>query len=386
MLDYVNTNDSGNYVFGGRETTLPPALDVNSILDGTPGKAGLIQYVAERRQADSGSNGLGRLALTSDLSGTTISLSEEASGLPFGFKLASVSSTLSSVSSSGPSGTPNTVTLAFSGQPAADQAVTVTVGLPDGTSTDLTLKAATVSGTGAFVIGVDAVATAENFKNALSAALKTTTSTQLANASTIKASQDFFAGSTTSPPKRVALGPDGTAATASSYITDATANAANTVTWYQGTDAKASGDPRLDRVARISAGVTVGLGVRANESGIANSLAAVAASVVAGYSTSDEKLAQAQFADVRERSLKALSTANGQAQDIVIGLASSQTAIKSIDAERTATQSVIQTTLSSIEDASPEKTAAAITALETQLQATYQVTSKLLKLSLADYL
>ncbi len=60
----LNTEVDGRYLFGGRVTQQAPALPASEILDGAGGRAGFKQIVSERRQADFGADGLGRLVLT----------------------------------------------------------------------------------------------------------------------------------------------------------------------------------------------------------------------------------------------------------------------------------------------------------------------------------
>ena len=388
MLNYLNTQDGEAYLFGGRAGGAPPVLDVATILDGSPteGKDGLSTYIAERQSADLGANGLGRLNLTLPPGGTTVSLTEEAANLPFGMTLKSVSSSLTNANAVLSTTSPKSLDVTFSGLPSSGTTLTVTLNLPDGTTTDVSLTAGATAGTNQFAIGADAATTAANFQSALSATLKTTASTALSNASAIKASKDFFAGSLTSPPQRVAIASGGSAATATGFVTDPLYNAAHTVIWYQGTDAKASGDPRLDHVVQAAPGVTIGLGMRGNEPGFADTLAAIAAAAVTKFSTSDETLAQSQYNDMLQRAKTGISVGKTELQTVVASLAVSQAQIKDIKNQNSAAKTLYTTLISSLEDASPEQTAAQVTQLQTQLQIAYQVTAKLMKMTLADYL
>ncbi len=384
MLSYMNVQDGDAYLFGGSNLGSAPALDVSTILDGSvsTGKVGLEGYVLERQTADLGTNSLGRLLVTLPTGGTTVTLAEEAANLPFGMTISSVSSTLSNATSTLSGTSPKTVDVAFSGLPATGGVFTVTLNLPDGTSKDVTLTADSAADTNKFAVGADAATTATNFKNALVTSLQSMASTALSGASAVKAAKDFFAGSLTSPPKRVA----GSPATATAFVTDNAQNAASTVVWYQGTGVDAAGDPRLDRVAQIGSGTTVGLGVRGNETGFVNTLSAVAVAAVAKFSTTDQTLAQNQFNDLIKRARDGVTLGKSGLQAAQVSIASSQTQIKSVKEQNIATKNVINTVISSIEDASPEQTAAELSSLQTQIQVAYQVTAKLLKLSLADYL
>ena len=306
--------------------------------------------------------------------------------MPFGMTLKSASSTLDNVSVTLSSTAPKSLDVAFSGVPTAGTVFTVTLNLPDGTTTDISLTAGATADKNQFAIGADGATTAANFETALTTSLTSTASNTLANVSALKASKDFFSGSLTSPPQRVAIASGGSAATATGFVTDPIANAANTVIWYQGTDVKAAGDPRLDHVIQAAPGVTIGAGVRGNEAGFADTLAAVAAAAVTKFSKSDETLAQGQFSDLIHRSKANLATGKMGLQSIETSLSSSQIRLKDATDQNTASKAILGSLISNIEDASPEQTAAKLTQLQTQLQVAYQVTAKVMKMSLADYL
>ena len=51
LVDYLNTELNGTYLFGGKQSGSAPVLDANLILDGGGGKAGLAQYITERQAA-----------------------------------------------------------------------------------------------------------------------------------------------------------------------------------------------------------------------------------------------------------------------------------------------------------------------------------------------
>lgn len=59
----LNTEIDGRHLFAGRETEDNPIVNPTEILNGTGGRAGFTQISAERRQADLGADGRGRLVL-----------------------------------------------------------------------------------------------------------------------------------------------------------------------------------------------------------------------------------------------------------------------------------------------------------------------------------
>ena len=102
MLSALNTQGGNGYLFSGTATDQPAVDTADHILNGNGAAAGLRQVVAERQQADLGSNGLGRLVIP-PAAGATVSVSEDAAGSPFGLKLTAVDSTLTNGVVTGPS-------------------------------------------------------------------------------------------------------------------------------------------------------------------------------------------------------------------------------------------------------------------------------------------
>ena len=83
-----------------------------------------------------------------------------------------------------------------------------------------------------FEIGATLADTVTNLRAAILSNLSTRTQTTLAAASSVVASESFFAAGPNTPPQRVDFTPPATAATATSLRDDA----ADTVTWYIGDD------------------------------------------------------------------------------------------------------------------------------------------------------
>ena len=103
-LGLLNTQAGDHYLFSGRATDKPAVETYDHIMNGNGAQAGLKQIISERKQADLGTSGLGRLTVTSPTA-TSVSVAEDAVS-PFGFKLASISSALTNATVSGPTGTP----------------------------------------------------------------------------------------------------------------------------------------------------------------------------------------------------------------------------------------------------------------------------------------
>ena len=72
--------------------------------------------------------------------------------------------------------------------------------------------------------------------------------------------------------------------------------------------------------------------------------------------------------------------------EIITELGSAQSTLSNAKARHQSTKDYLTTTLAGVENVTTEEVATQILALQTQLQASYQVTSMLSKLSLTNYL
>ena len=373
-ISQLNTDIDGQYLFSGRATTTVPVLPLNTILNGAGGAAGLSTLIDERRQADRG-DGMGRLSL--GVAGTSVSLGEEAAGLPFGFKLSAASTTSGAITTSGPAGSPAAISFGITGPVQASETLAVDLTLPDGSRERLTLtaQAGPAIGAGSFAIGADAAATAANIGAALGTLVRERADTALAAASSMVAADDFFAGSASTPPRRIAGPP---LATATGF---AAAGSRPTVAWYQGDD-DAAVSARGSQLATIDRGVTLGTGARANEGALRKVLAglAVVAAEPAGGSV-------ARFQALTWRSAGALAPDSDPAvSTMTTELSTAHSAMSAAETRHASRSAMLQGALGDIEQPSIEELSASILALQTRLQASYQVTASLSKLSLANYL
>src|SRR5262249_4462094 len=147
-----------------------PAVETSAhILDGDGARAGLKRVIAERKLADLGADGLGRLTLASPTA-TSVSVAEDAVS-PFGLKLSAVSSNLSGATVTGP---PATASVDRGrATRSAGAPLRLSFGPPGGTQEAAPRPATTASppGDNQFTIGANSAATAANLKAALTQAL-----------------------------------------------------------------------------------------------------------------------------------------------------------------------------------------------------------------------
>jgi hypothetical protein len=163
-------------------------------MNGTGTQAGLKQVMAERLQADVGTNGMGRLVV-SQPTPSSVQVGEDVAGSPFGLKLNSVSSSLTGATVTGPTGSPAAISIALGAtNPNPGDQVNFTFNMPDGTTQTVELTATTTNPppTGSFTIGSTPTATAANLNTALTSSIQTIANTTLVAASAVEAGDNFF--------------------------------------------------------------------------------------------------------------------------------------------------------------------------------------------------
>jgi flagellin-like hook-associated protein FlgL len=379
LLGLLNTRAGDRYLFSGRSPEQPAVETLDHIMNGDGGRAGLKQIIAERKQADLGADGLGRLVITAPTA-TSVRLAEDAVS-PFGLKLAGVNSNLTgaTVTASGP---PRAYALDLgAGNPSDGDTVEFSFTLPDGSSERITLAATTSTdpGPGQFRIGATTDLTAAHLQAALTAAVDRLADTSLTAASALAASQDFFNVDATHPPQRIA-GPALTAATG--FVAG---TAADTVTWYTGE--MGPGTARATATAQIDTSIAVSYGLRANEEGIRFLVQKVAALAAMTFPANDPNAA-ARSAALNQRAGVALDGPPGvqRIENIEAELAGAQTTLAAAKDRHLQTKATLSDMLQQIEGVSNEDVAAKIMALQTRLQASLQTTSLLYQTSLVDYL
>lgn len=376
MIGLFNADVGGRYGFSGTSVTTKPVVELDLMLDGDATHAGLRQITDERRQADLGADGLGRLVLA-PVAADTVTVSEDTGGIPFGFKLSAASGSLTNGTVSGPTGSPPSVSVALTGQPNAGETVKLELALPDGSKETITLTAEAAPGTGAagtFAIGADPTETAENLRTALGDAIGTTAETSLAAASGLQAAREFFAveGAT---PMRV----DGPPFDTATGLVAGTST--DTVSWYVG-DNDYSTDARDSVTARVDAGVTAAYGARANEEAFGNMMATLGSLLVA------DGTAQAEHGELAERAFQALSFPDGtqSLQDIQVELAAANSSVEQAEERHAVTKNSLLTSIDEIEGSDDNELGVYLLSLQNRLTATYQATAIMYQMSLTQYL
>jgi flagellin-like hook-associated protein FlgL len=387
-LNVLNTEENGHYLFAGNATDSPPVADNASILiDGDPanGLAGFHQIAAWQLEADQGApdadgNHMGRLQAPV-AAADTVTLAEEDT--VFGLKLNAVTSTSAGVTITPPAGAqPQTASVQFASQPAAGDSVTVKLTLPDSTFATVTLTATSSAppGEGEFTIGADTTGTAASFATALTSGIQKVAATELPVASKFQAANTFIAGQGQQP--MVVDGPPYDTATALKP-----ASPTDTVIWYKGGDSGSPDAAKRSVSARVADNTRVSYGVEGNESGFANFVRSLV--VMADSSFSGDTAGGAYDATV-SRQLNMLSSSHdneaGSIKAISVGLGLAQATAKDVATRQTTYKGQLQDILGNVENIDDNTIASEILALQTRLQASYQTTAMISKLSLVNYM
>ncbi len=378
MINLLNTNIDGRYMFAGSITDVVPVAGIDEILNGEGGRDGFRTIVSERKLADAGASGMGRLSLSRVTD--TVTLSEDGVH-PFGFKLSGASTTSTAVAISAPAGSPPSMGVTFSGQPNAGEKVFVTLTLPDSTTMTIALEASTQAspGAGKFTIGATTDDTAASFETALQTALLEQGETELSAASVFAAADDFFNAS-----GQVAQRVDGPPFDTATALVAATG--ADTVDWYQGSS---SSDPRASVTARVSDQASVSYGVEGNEKGFLELMRSLAAVAVETFPASDPT-AEKRYDALTDRQTARLAESNnnapGSLEVIAMELGVVRNAMGNYSQLNANYEIQLESVLSKLEDAPMEEVAIQITSMQVRLEASYKTMSIVSQLTLVNFI
>jgi flagellin-like hook-associated protein FlgL len=376
ILGLFNTQVGDNYIFSGSAQNQPSVDTTDHILNGNGAQAGLKQVISERNQADVGASGLGRLVIPA-AAGSTVSINEDVAGSPFGFKLASVGSSLTGATVTQPTGSPPTATVTLGANPNNGESVQFGLTLPDGTSDTITLQAtsAATPGTNQFVIGATPAATAANLQAALTTAVGNLAKTELPAASAVAAAKNFFG----SPPQRV-TGPSFNSATALQNGTSA-----DTVSWYTGESGATPA--RQTATAQVGPSTSISFGLRADEPAFTSLLANIGALAATSYAAVNTNTS-ASYAALTSRVAGNLGTQQGvqSISDIDADIANAAVTATNAQSVNTQTKTTLSDMMQQIEGVSADQIGVQILTLQNNLQASLSTTARLSSLSLVTYL
>lgn len=382
MITTFNAQHEGLFLFSGRSRDTRPVVDANTMMFGDGTNAGLRQVIDERRQADLGATGLGRLVSSLPIP-TTARLEEDAAGHPFGIKLipGSVGGSMSNTVVTGPAGAPLRLDINFTGLPNAGERISFSVTMPDGKTKSLGFAIGTAGAPDdtVFQLGATPAATATNLQAAIVSRLTSIGQGELRAASAVIGAQQFFSGTNTTPPPRV------TPPFATSTTLDLVGTYP-TVIWYRG-DADTSVSARNTQRAEVADGTSVGTGARANEIAFRDSMVALGLFLAEDYPPNIAST-QDRFDAAAARTIEILGTTGGPGAILEINADFGRATIQTRDAKTQHQDSLLflNGLLAEIENVRNEEVIVAMTTLQTRLEASYQTTATLSRLSLVNYL
>ncbi len=324
-------------------------------------------------------NAAGSFAIGADKAATATNLQKALGGAD-----------IASVQSTSPPGASATftggaaATAAFTVDPlknaSVGDAITLKLGLRDGTTKTITLTAAATADAASattFAIGATSADTIANLSKAVQNALTQAAGAELSASSTARAALNFFEGAPVAglSPRRVAADGNGYAETASN----------KTMIWYKGDTAA---DPRATAAVQVGTSRTVEIGAQANEEAIRRTLAGIAAVAAESFTTGTGTVESERFKALSTRAASLLTAGEGRQSLEELGTdfglaASSMSNAKSV---ANTTKATLQDSLDGVDTVSTEEVAAKLLSLQTQLQASYKVTSILSEMSLVNYL
>jgi flagellar hook-associated protein 3 FlgL len=381
VVDLLNSDVDGRYLFSGRSTTTEPVEAFDVILNGGSGRAGLKQILTERRSANLGADSLGRTTIATNAGLQRIDLTKN-NAIPFGFSVTAMTHNLtgSATPVALTSGTSTGFRFTLGAQPNAGEKLNITLTMPNGAaqSFSLTARAATdAPAPDTFEIGASATNTFTNIDAALRAKVAELAAGPLASYAVQAAAANFFASSISSPPQRVP-------APADSATTLVVGTATDTVFWYKGED---DGSPdRNTALLRVDKTQTVAIGSRANEPALANLLAQLGILLSGSFTNTvaDQKRYNTLNTDVLAGLDQTNTTQSLQTMTVEIGTATAL--MNDTRTRHVAMRTVLTDTIGDVENASMEEVAASLLALQTRMQASYQTTSILSRLNLGNFL
>jgi flagellar hook-associated protein 3 FlgL len=401
-IDSLNTKYGDRFLFSGRASDTQPVNNADLIINGDASHDGLKQVILERNQADLGvvaaiapaidPASTGRLV--TGLVGTTTSINEDVAGSPFGFKLGAGAPTSSTANivATGPAGALNTVSFNVTAQPVAGDSVSLTLTLPDGTTKSLKFSAAiNVSGgssAGTFQIGATTAQTATNLNAAITASLNLTAASSLKAASSVVATQSFFSQTVAAPAQRVGTLP---ATTATTLVASFAVGAKATQAFYNGEEQATASAANINTIrnsvaSRVDKGLNVGVGIQGNEPAFVKALAAFGLLAVASFNKADPNDRE-NFTELTSRVASNLGNPLTQSvKDVQIQVATTASVVKDAQARLKQKASQYQTLIDDVVNSDTTTISAQLLTLQTQLEASYQTTNILSKLTLTNYL
>ncbi|MEQ8966996.1 MAG: hypothetical protein RID91_14345 [Azospirillaceae bacterium] len=394
MITLMNARFGERYLFGGAKSDAAPVTNLQDMLRGDPSDPagatrGLMDLVDSRAVVDAASPAAdlpagqwpGHVEVRTD--GTTVEFRlDELAFEGFGMEIkelrydqatgGTASIPAAGVAEPPPAG-PDTVPAVSVDTSAvtffAGQTFRLMVEMPDGTDKSIEIRAVTGNGPhdrDTFRIDYNAQV---NFTEAFTGALERTATTDLKAASAQQAATEFF----DFPPKVVQF--DG----GSGQWQVVEDDVGEVVRWYDG---QRGGDPRDGARVKVDDGTIVDYGIRADEAPLADTLKQLALLAGFEYDAQDTE----PYKALAERSGSLLSDASERVRTLLGAHGTRQELVAGYEERHAATEAMATGQLNDMENVSQQEVASRILTLESQLQASYELTSRGQNLSLVRFL
>jgi flagellin-like hook-associated protein FlgL len=136
----------------------------------------------------------------------------------------------------------------------------------------------------------------------------------------------------------------------------------------------------------VDSTISVGYGARANEDGIWKSVGAVAAFAAVTLDGTDKAATRYQELTGRVRTAVGSESGLGPLENVVAEIAGVQSQVKAASDRHTTSKNLLLSAQDDVQGIDKTEVTAKLLDLQTRLEASYQVTSMLSKLSLVNYL
>lgn len=394
MITLMNARFGERYLFAGAESNEAPVVDLKRMLDGDPSdpagpRQGLRDLIQVRKTVDAALPAAdlpagqwpGHVEVRQDGANLEFRLDDPAFE-GFGFQLRSLRwdqatggtgvatpTTVPDPPPAGPDTVPaivlDTSTVTFHDE----QTFRLILEGPDGQEVEVALTASTQFDHGRsdrFFMGADpAVA----LRDAMIGALEREATTTLVAGSAQQAANEFF----DDPPRLVRF--DAGAGTWG-VVED---QAGEVARWYRG---ETDGDPRAGARAKIDDGVIMDYGIRADEGPLVDSLKQLVLMAATSYAPESEDAYRA----MASRSATLLSDAGERVRGLLGEHGTRMELVVSMKERHQATETMATQQLNDIENVSMQEVASRILTLETQLNASFELTARSQNLNLTRFL
>ena len=208
ILGILNTRDGDQYIYSGQSPDQPAVNSLDHIMNGVGGRAGLKQVIAERNQADLGSNGLGRLVIPAPSASPARMVGSGAALAPDQPAILAGTADVSSLSSAGGNLVINGTTVAIA--PGADAAT-----IRDAINTNVSGVTASINTSNQLVLtSVDAMTpvdigagTSANLLTEIGLSVATTNPTNLLTQGAVANNDTLVLTVGANPPLTITFGP-----------------------------------------------------------------------------------------------------------------------------------------------------------------------------------